>query len=108
MRRRSDVPNRLTASLNYLVGKLLELRWDIKAECCGSLEVDYKIELLRPLDRQVTGFGSMQDLPDVFSGPSEHFSYVRPIGYEAAGFWKFAEQGNEGEPFGYRKLADLL
>jgi hypothetical protein len=25
-----------------------------------------------------------------------------------AGLWKFVEQANEWEPFGYRKLADLL
>jgi hypothetical protein len=30
------------------------------------------------------------------------------IGDEAAGFWKLREQGNEGEPFGHRKLGELL
>ncbi len=40
-----------TALLDHLVGKLLELRWHIKAQCRGSLEVDHQIKLLRPLYR---------------------------------------------------------
>ena len=44
-------PNRLTSSLDHLVGKLLELRWHIKAECRGGLEVDHEIEPLRALYR---------------------------------------------------------
>ena len=96
------------SSLDHLVGKLLELRWHIKAECRGGLEVDHEIELLRPLYRQVIWLGTVQDFPDVIPASSEHLGYVRPISDETAGFWKFGEQGNEGEPFGQRKLADLL
>ena len=36
---------------DHFVGKLLELRWYIKAECRGGLEVDHEIELLWPLYR---------------------------------------------------------
>ena len=57
--------------LDHLVGELLELRWYIEAECRGGLEVDQEIELLRPLYRQVTCLGTMQDLPDVFPASSE-------------------------------------
>ena len=73
------MPNRLMSSLDHLVGKLLELRWHIKAECRGGLEVDHEIEPLRPLYRQVTWLGTMQDLPDVIPASSEHLAYVRPI-----------------------------
>jgi hypothetical protein len=37
-------------------------------------------------------------LPDVIPASPEHLTNVRPISYEAAGFWKLGEQGNEGEP----------
>jgi hypothetical protein len=46
---RVSMPNRLISSLDHLVGKLLELRWHIKAECRGGLEVDYQIEFRWPL-----------------------------------------------------------
>ena len=52
-------------SFDRLVGKLLELRWHIKAECRGGLQIDYEIELLRPLYRQVTWLGTLQDLRNV-------------------------------------------
>jgi hypothetical protein len=37
--------------LDHLVGKLLELRWHVEAECRGGLEVDHEIEPLRALYR---------------------------------------------------------
>jgi hypothetical protein len=101
-------PNRFMSSLDHLVGELLELRWHIKAECRGGLEVDDQIELLRPLYRQVTRLGTVQDFGDVIPASSEHLGYVRPISYQTAELRKFTEQANEGDPFGQRKLADLL
>jgi hypothetical protein len=96
------------SSLDHLVGKLLELRWHIKAECHGGLEVDHQIEPLRALYRQVARLGTVQDFRDVIPTSSEYLAYVRPVSNETTGFWKLSEQGNEGEPFGQRKLADLL
>ena len=96
------------SSLDHLVGKLLELRWHINAECRGGLEVDHEIEPLRTLYRQLAWLGTVQDFPDVISTSSEYLGYVRPIRNETAGFWKHIEQGNEGEPFGYRNIAHLL
>jgi hypothetical protein len=94
--------------LDHLIGELLELRRYINAECCGGLEVDHQIELLRPLYRQVTGLGTVQDFRDVLPASSEHLGYVRSVSYQTADLRKFTEQANEDEPFGYRKLADLL
>jgi hypothetical protein len=51
---------------------------------------------------------TVQDFRDVIPASSEHLAQVRPISYQTARFWKFPKQANEGEPFGYRKLADLL
>jgi len=96
------------SSLDHLVGKLLELRWHINAECRGGLEVDHQIEPLRALYWQLAWLGTVQDFPDVISTSSEYLGYVRPIRNETAGFWKHIEQGNKGEPFDYCKLADLL
>jgi hypothetical protein len=50
----------------------------------------------------------VQDLTDIFPASSEYLGYVRPISDETADLRKFREQGNEGEPFGQCKLADLL
>jgi len=94
--------------LDHLVGKLLELRWHINAECRGGFEVDHEIEPLRALYRQVAGLGTVQDFPDVFAASSEHLTQVRPISYQTTRFGIFPKQTDEGEPFGYRKLADLL
>jgi hypothetical protein len=63
------------------------------------------IELLRALYGQVTGFGPVQDLPDVFPGSSEYLGHVWPVSNETALFWKFGEQRNKGEPFSQRDLA---
>jgi len=52
------------SSLDHLVGKLLELRWHIKAECRGGLEVDHQIEFRWPLYRQVAWLGTVQDFFD--------------------------------------------
>ena len=93
---------------DHLVGKLLQLRWHIKAECRGGLEVDHQIEPLRALYRQIAWLGTVQDFRDVIPVSSEYLAYVRPVSNETAGPWKLSEQGNEGEPLGYRKLADLL
>jgi hypothetical protein len=49
----------------------LELRWHIHAECLGGLEVDHEIEFLRPLYRQVTWLGALQNLRDVAPASSE-------------------------------------
>jgi hypothetical protein len=71
-------------------------------------EVDHEIEPLRALYRQVAWLGTVQDFRDVIPASSEYLAYVRPVSNETAGSWKLGEQGNEGETFGYRKLADLL
>src|SRR6516162_6911327 len=106
--RRRSLPCDIRSSLDHLVGKLLELRWNIKSKCGGGLEVDHQIEPLRPLYRQVTWLGTTQDLPDVFPASSKHLTYVRPISYQTARFWEFPKQADEWESFGYRNLADFL
>ena len=74
-----SVCSKLFPSFDHLVGKLWELRWYIKAECRGGLEVDHQIELLRPLYRQVTWLGTVQDFRDVIPASSEQLGYVRPV-----------------------------
>src|SRR5262249_7800924 len=59
-------------SFDSFIGKLLELRWYIKAECRGGLEVDHEIEPLRALYRQVAWVGTMQDFRDVIPTSSVH------------------------------------
>jgi hypothetical protein len=38
-------------SFDHLIGATEQHRWHFEAECFSSLEVDYEIELLRPLYR---------------------------------------------------------
>jgi hypothetical protein len=38
-----------SALLDHLIGKLLELRWYVEAECRGGVEVDHQIEPFRAL-----------------------------------------------------------
>src|SRR5262249_35105927 len=45
---------------------------------------------------------------NVIPTSSEHLTYVRPISYQTSRLWKFPKQANEGEPFRYGYLADLL
>src|SRR5262249_38144373 len=93
-------------SFDDLIGELLELRWHIEADCRGSFDVDHEIEPLRTLYRQLAWLDTVQNLADIFPASSKHLAYVWSISYEAAVFWKFAEQGNQGKPFGQRKIAD--
>ena len=57
----------------------------------SSLEVDYEIELLWPLYRQVAWLGTVQDFPDVTRASLPDRGYVRPVSNETAGFWKLRQ-----------------
>ena len=84
---------------DHFVGKLLELRWHIKAECRGGLEVDHQIEPLRALYRQVAWLGTVQDFRDVIPASSEYPTYVRPVSNETAGFWKLGDRACSGNRY---------
>jgi hypothetical protein len=45
-----------TPSLDYLVGKLLEMQRHLEAERSGSFEVNSEYDFCREFDRQVTWF----------------------------------------------------
>ena len=50
----------------------------------------------------------MRDFRDVIRGTSEYLAYARPVSNETAGFCKLSQQENDGEPFGKRKLLEML
>ena len=70
----------VAASLDHLVGKLLELRRHIKAECRCGLEVDHQIEPFRALYWQVARLGTVQDFRDAIPASSEYLAHVRAVG----------------------------
>jgi hypothetical protein len=55
--------------LNDLVGLSEQDGRDRQAERPGSLEIDYQLELDRPLDRNVARLGAPQDLDDERRNP---------------------------------------
>ena len=66
------------------------------------------MELFRPPYRQLAWRGTVQDFRDVISASSEYLAYARPVSNETAGLCKLSQQENDWEPFGKRKLAELL
>ena len=70
--KQTHAAQQIVSLFDHLVRKLLELRWYIKAECGGGLEVDHQIELLRPLYRQVSWVSTLQDFADVNAASPEH------------------------------------
>ena len=48
--------NSRNPSFDDLIGELLEMRWYIETNCRGTFQIDYEIEPLRTLYRQLTRF----------------------------------------------------
>src|SRR5215510_4263312 len=67
------------ASFDDLVGGLQEWLRDGEAKRLRSLEINDEFVLGRLLDRQVTGFRTLEDTIDVASSLPEHVRLVRSI-----------------------------
>src|SRR5262249_374240 len=72
--------------------------------CC--LQVDHKLKLRGLLHRQVSRFGTFQDLVHVKSRPPIKVSGIRAIGHEAALIDKVLLWVNRGQPMFAGKLND--
>src|SRR5215470_9815939 len=72
-------------SLDNLVGSHEYGLWDRQAQRLRGLEVDDQLELGGLFDREVSGFGALQNLVYVGGGAMEAVGDVRGVGHEAAG-----------------------
>ena len=73
-----------SASLNHFV-RAGEDRWrDRRVKRRGGLQVDHQLEPGRPLDRQVCGLGSLEDLVDEHGGALEILSPDRAVERQTA------------------------
>src|SRR5437879_7720565 len=80
---------------------------DRQAECLGGLEVDYKVELRRLLDRKLTSLGAFQNFVDICSRPAEEIGEVRPICDEAASLDELPRSRHRREMVLLREVDDL-
>jgi hypothetical protein len=55
-------------SLDHLVGTAEQLRWHVKTECLGCLEIDHRLVLGRRLNRQLGGLLPLKNAVDVLGG----------------------------------------
>src|SRR6266404_5040112 len=71
--------------IDHLIRPLQERRRDGQAKRLGGLEVDDQLEPRRPLDGQVAGLRTLENLVHVGSGAPKIISNVRSIGHKAPG-----------------------
>jgi hypothetical protein len=69
---------------DHLIGTREQVVRNFKAEGLGSLEVDDRLKLGRPLDRQVARLRALQNLVDECSRAPEQDEKVHPIGHYPA------------------------
>src|SRR5262245_17496716 len=75
---------RLAHSFNHLVGADEERGRHGPTKGAASLPIDYEFELDRLLDRQIAGFGTLEDLVDVCRSTAEIVRNIRTIGEHPA------------------------
>src|SRR5262245_21436303 len=76
--------------------------------CFAALKFDHKLELRRLLHRQISRFGTFQNLVHVNSRAPIEFSVVRPVGHEAALINKLLLEVDSRQPVFAGKLNDPL
>src|SRR5262245_41126326 len=72
------------ASFDHLVGRLQEWLRDGEAKRLRSFEIDDEFVFCRLLDRQLTGFGTLEYTINIASSLPEHVSLVRSVGNQSA------------------------
>src|SRR5262245_24766242 len=79
-----DAAARKSASLDHLVGELLESQRNLETERLGGLEIDDKLVLGSLFHRQVGRFSALEDFVDVGGSAPSYVAQVRRITDEAA------------------------
>src|SRR5713101_7054140 len=84
--------------LNDLIRPEQERLRNRQPEGLGGFEVDHQLELLRPLDRQLGGLRTVQDLRDEDARPAKGLSETGPVGQQAAGLSELGEERHRRQP----------
>src|SRR5262249_13571936 len=77
-----------------------------QAQRLRRLKVDHQLELGGLLDREVSGFGALQNLVYVGGGAMEAVGDVRSVGHEAAGLRELSGSENGRQLVFLRKVPD--
>src|SRR5215469_8208424 len=85
-------------SFDHLVGGNQQLVGHGEAEHPGGLGVDDQLELGRLYDRQVRGFGALEDATGINADLTIHIHNVASVGHQPAGLDKFTVPIYRGEP----------
>src|SRR5260370_35442684 len=74
------------ASLDHLVGELLDVQWQIEVECFRGRQVHDQIKFGRLLDRDVARLRPAENLVDVVAGAPEQVSEAWSVGHQTSRF----------------------
>src|SRR5438094_8282662 len=75
---------RCPSSFDDFIRPLEHAAWNCQTDLFRRLQVDHKLKLRRLLHRQISRFGTFQDLVYVNSRAPKEVIEVRPIGHETA------------------------
>src|SRR5262245_1249609 len=94
-------------SLDHLVGGGAERRRHGEAKHPGRLRVDDQLELARLHDRQVRGFGALEDATGIIADLTIHIHDVASVGHQPAGLGISTVRIYGGEPMAPRQEGQL-
>jgi hypothetical protein len=83
-------------------------RWNRLAESLGGFEIDHEFETHRLLDRQIGGFGSLEDSIDVVSHALVALALVASAGHQASAGDKFSPVGHRRQPMSCHQLRNPI
>src|SRR6516165_6046526 len=79
-------PCPIAASLDHLVGKLLDVQWHLEAECFCGRQVHDQIKFGRLLDRDVAWLRPAENLVDVVAGALKQSVETSAVDVQTARF----------------------
>src|SRR3954462_12740852 len=82
----------LAHSFDHLVGAREQRGRNFKAEYPRGLSIDDHLERRRLNDRQVRGFGALEDAAGICAGLTISIRNVASVGHQPAGFGKFTRR----------------
>ena len=93
---------------NHVIRTTQQCRWHREAEQLGGLEVDYQIEVRRPLDWQVGRAGALENLGDIDGNPLHQLRGVRTVRQQGSVLRPLSPATGDNEPVLCGKFGDLL
>src|SRR5262249_43579114 len=79
----------LGLSSDDLVCSHQDVGWNGQTDLLGGLEIDHQLELRWPLNRQIGGLSSLQDLVHVNSRAPIDVIEIRSVGHQPASIYRF-------------------